>query len=289
MAKQGPRINLFDVLIGELEVAIDDDILTERKQLILRLLRVLLPTAGIWYEPHLDQFGRDGHWYVSAWLVPDVGDPETPDMFIDAATQRPLPPTGSQIRRDVVTAAQAAIRRLVGLRSISVGRLAALEDEAWFQDADLKLIRLLSAFPLKTVVLRQDSSNFVLTARGKMGGAMLPKPIQIACVVHMLGREEARLHLVEGKAGCDGVLVPRRLCMDVQRAVESTTLVDAFQLACTARNRRMVLEVFAEVRPSDSKVLRVYWFGAPFVSVANLKIKRTGARSCRRVGVQGRR
>lgn len=269
MAKHGPRIYLFDVLIGDLATPIDDDFLTERKQLILRLLRVLLPTAGIWYTPHLDQAGRNGKWYVSVWLVPEAGDPTTPDLFIDAAARRTTSLMGSQVRREVVSAAQAAIRRLVGLQSFAVGKLAALEDEAWFRAEDLKLIRLLSEFPLKTVVLRKDNTNFVLTARGKMGGAMLPGPIQVGCVVHMLGRTEARLRNVKGQSGCDGLLVPSRLNMDVHHAVQNAKLMDAFALACTAKRRRTALQVLAEVRPSDNRVLRVYWMGEPFVHSAS--------------------
>jgi hypothetical protein len=264
MPEAGTRVDLFDVLIGDLREPIDDDVLTARKQLIKRLLRVLLPTGGLVFEPHLEQVGRNGKWYAPVFLLTGLATPQTADLFIESALHHPAAPNGEAIRRDIMNAAQTAIRRLVALKSFALGELAALEDEAWFQSADLKLIRLLAAFPLKTLTVQHADANFVLTAAGKVGGELLPDSIRVRCIVHAMGWREARLRKVKAIEGCEDIVVPARLCMEIDAAITEPQRAQAFQLACMAPHCHVVMRLRAEIRPADRKIVRVYWTSLPF-------------------------
>jgi hypothetical protein len=168
------------------------------------------------------------------------------------------------IRRDIMNAAQTAIRRLVALKSFALGELASLEDEAWFQSADLKLIRLLAAFPLKTVTVQHADANFVLTAAGKVGGELLPDSIRIRCIVHTMGWREARLRKVKALEGCEDIVVPARLSLEIDGAITKPQRAHAFQLACMAPHSHVVMRLRAEIRPADRKIVRVYWTSLPF-------------------------
>jgi hypothetical protein len=264
MAETETRVDLFDVLVGDLREPIDDDVLTARKQLILRLLRVLLPTGGLVCEPRLEQVGRNGKWYAPVYLLTRLATPQTADLFIESVMHHPMVPNGEAIRRNIMNAAQTAIRRLVALKSFALGELAALEDEAWFQSADLKLVRLLSAFPLKTVTVQHADANFVLTAAGKVGGELLPDSIRIRCIVHTMGWREARLRKVKALEGCEDIVVPARLSLEIDGAITKPQRAHAFQLACMAPHSHVVMRLRAEIRPADRKIVRVYWTSFPF-------------------------